>query len=441
MPNRTTAAQESGAPGEGAGLDRWLEYLERLHPAPIDLGLERVAAVRSRMALTLAAPVFTVGGTNGKGSVCAYLEAILREAGFRAGLYTSPHLLRYNERVRIDAAEVDDARLVQAFERIERARGDISLTYFEFGTLAAALIFAQARIDVAILEVGLGGRLDAVNIFDADCAIVASVDLDHMQLLGDTREAIGREKAGIFRADVPAVCGDFDPPSTLTEHARALGARLLLIGKDYGYAADAVQWRYWGPRGKRGALPYPAMRGTHQLGNAATAIAALDELKPRLPVGVQAIRMGLATAHQPGRYQVLPGRPAVVLDVAHNPHAARALAGNLAQHRGFRRTLAVFSMLADKDIGSVVAQTRHAIDAWYVAAIDTARAESAATLARLIESLDPDKPIELFGSIAQAYRAACDAADDDDRILAFGSFHTVAEVLAAGADKRAAGQK
>jgi dihydrofolate synthase/folylpolyglutamate synthase len=374
--------------------------------------------------------VLTVGGTNGKGSVCAYLESILLRAGFRTGLYTSPHLLRYNERVRINGGEIDDESLLRAFERIERARGEVSLTYFEFGTLAAALIFNQSRLDVAILEVGLGGRLDAVNLFDADCAAVISVDLDHMNLLGPTRESIGFEKAGIFRSARPAVCADPDPPASLLAHARSIGAHLRRIGIDFGYEAQGQHWRYFGPAGKRNALPHPALRGAHQLGNAAAAIAVLDELKSKLPVSMQALRMGLASASLPGRFQVLPGRPAVVLDVAHNPHAARALVRCLQAHRGFRRTIAVFAMLADKDIAAVAETVKTRIDRWYVASLPGPRGSSAQSLAKLIERVDPGKPLRRFASLADAYHGAVESAAENDRILVFGSFHTVSEVLA-----------
>jgi len=411
-------------------LAEWLEYLERLHPSAIDMGLERVQAVRSRLAIALDMPIITIGGTNGKGSVCAYLESILRQAGYCTGLYTSPHLLRYNERIRVDAVDVDDATIVRAFERVEQARLDTSLTYFEFGTLAAALIFNAAPVDCLILEVGLGGRLDAVNIFDGDCAVIASVDLDHMAFLGNDREAIGREKAGILRAGRPGICADANPPATLIEHAQDIGAYLRVIGKDFGYRSDRMQWSFWGPAGKRNALTLPALRGAHQLANAAAAIAALDELKPRLPVSMHAIRMGLATVSLPGRFQVLPGRPAVVLDVAHNPHAARALAANLQAHGGFRRTLAVFAMLADKDIEAVVAAVKSEIDGWFIASLDLARGASATALAALVVAQDPAKSVHLFATPVEAYRAAYGVASEDDRILVFGSFHTVAAIMA-----------
>ena len=411
-------------------LAEWLDFLERLHPSAIDMGLERVAAVANRLAIALDMPILTVGGTNGKGSVCAYLEAILRHAGFRTGLYTSPHLLRYNERVRVDGLEVDDATIVQAFERIEQVRGDTTLTYFEFGTLAAALIFQKARVDALILEVGLGGRLDAVNIFDADCAVIASIDLDHMAFLGSDREAIGREKAGIMRPATPVICADPDPPASLIAHAQAIGARLCLIGRDFGYSADQLQWNFWGPAGKHSALAPPALRGEHQFANAAAAIAALDELKARLPIGMHAIRMGMATVTLPGRYQVLPGRPAVVLDVAHNPHAARALAANLGVHGGFGRTFAVFAMLADKDIAAVIDAVKAEVDGWYVASLATARGTSGDALAAIVATHDPAKRVRVFDSPAEAYRDAYSFAGQSDRILVFGSFHTVAEVLA-----------
>jgi len=412
-------------------LPQWLQYLEGLHPRPIDMGLARVDAVRAALGLELAMPVLTVGGTNGKGSICAFLEAILREAGFRVGLYTSPHILRYNERVRIDGVEASDAALISAFERVEHARAGISLTYFEFGTLAAAILFAEAKLDAVILEVGLGGRLDAVNIFDADCAIVASVDLDHMNFLGDTREAIGREKAGIFRAGRPAICADPAPPSSLREYAREVGARLAVIGEDFGYTRDGLQWRYRGPQTSRNGLPHPALRGAHQLGNAAAAIAALDAVRERLPVGMQAVRMGLVTASVPGRFQVLPGRPAVVLDVGHNPHAARALAGTLQEHGKFRRTLAVFGMLADKDVVGVIEAIRTQVSAWYVAGLAGERGLTARLLSEMVARIDAGKSQQCFDTPAQAYRSACSAAAEDDRILVFGSFHTVADVLAA----------
>ncbi|HUJ00644.1 MAG TPA: folylpolyglutamate synthase/dihydrofolate synthase family protein, partial [Usitatibacter sp.] len=318
-------------------LTDWLAYISAQHPSTIAMGLERVREVLDRMGLPLASPgipakagirpcVITVGGTNGKGSTCAMLERILLEAGYRVGTYTSPHILRYNERVRLQGEDADDAALERSFERVEAARGATPLTYFEFGTLAALSVFAEARLDAMVLEVGLGGRLDAVNVVDADCAIVVSVDVDHVELLGGDRESIGFEKAGIFRAGRPAIFGDLHPPARLVEHARAIGADLQVLGRDFRVEAHPGQWDFVGRRGARHALPIPALRGRWQLNNAAAAIAALDELAARLPVSVGELKRGLANVRLPGRLQSLPGRPQVVLDVAHNPHAARALA-------------------------------------------------------------------------------------------------------------------
>lgn len=383
------------------------------------------------MGLRFDVPVITVGGTNGKGSVCAFLEAILREAGYRVGLYTSPHVVRYNERVRIDAVEASDEALVAAFERVEAARGATSLTYFEMGTLAAASLFAHADLDVVILEVGLGGRLDAVNVFDPDCAVVVTVDLDHMDYLGPTREHIGREKAGIFRAGRPAIYGEADPPQSLLDHARGIGARLLRFGVDFGAERTPQQWKYWGAHGVRNGLPHPALRGPHQIANAAVALAALDELKDRLPVHMQAVRTGLLMAAPPARFQVMPGRPAVVFDVSHNPHAARALAANLRAHVKFTRTLAVFAMLVDKDVAGVVDAVKSQIAAWYVSGLRGARGTTADALVDTVRRCDPGKPVTGFDTLLAAYSAARQGAGEDDRILVFGSFHTVCDVLQA----------
>ncbi len=295
-------------------------------------------AVHARLAAEIRCPVVTVAGTNGKGSTCAMLESILRCAGFRVGLYTSPHLVAYNERVRIDGNDATDAALIAAFDAVEDARvatrgtdgAPVALTYFEFGTLAALWLFARANLDVLVLEVGLGGRLDAVNVVDPDVAVLTSVAIDHVDYLGPTREDIGREKAGIFRAGRPAVCADPAPPASVVAAAQASGAQLLVIGRDYGYVNEGRQWRFRGPRGERFGLPVPALRGAYQLANAATVLAVLDLLHARLPVSAGAVREGLLAVTLPGRFQVLPGRPVTVLDVAHNPHAARALADALA---------------------------------------------------------------------------------------------------------------
>ena len=311
-------------------LAEWLAHLESLHPKTIALGLERVAEVKARLNLSSDFPVIIVGGTNGKGSVCAMLEAILHAAGYRVGCYTSPHLLNYNERVRIGKLQASDNELCASFSDIEQARGDIPLTYFEFGTLAAMQLFISHQVDVAILEVGLGGRLDAVNVFDADCAVVTSVDIDHTDYLGETREEIAFEKAGIFRQGRVAICSDNDVPEALAAHAQKIGAELWCIGREFGYATHQGQWDYRSREVARMAMPYPALRGGFQLSNASAVLAALDAVRERLPVSMAAIRRGLTEVQLAGRFQFVPGKPQLILDVAHNPHAARTLAKNLA---------------------------------------------------------------------------------------------------------------
>jgi dihydrofolate synthase / folylpolyglutamate synthase len=414
-----------------ADLAGWLEYIERLHSKSIALGLERVRAVLDRIDAGKFCPIFTIGGTNGKGSTCAMLESVLGAAGYRVGCYMSPHLRRYNERVRVGGQEIDDATLTAAFGVVEAARGDVPLTYFEFGTLAAWIAFAQARLDVLVLEVGLGGRLDAVNVFEPDCSILTSIDLDHTEYLGDTRERIGWEKAHIFRAGCPAIVGDPNPPPTVLEHARTIGANLQLIGRDFGCSGDRQQWRYWGPGGTRAGLAPPALRGERQLRNAACAIAALDSLRDRLAVTGGAIRKGLARVELAGRFQVLPGRPTVILDVAHNPEAAGVLAENLAAMGRFRRTVAVIGMLRDKDIVGFCTHLRGRFDRWYAATLDNPRGANAAELAQAIASSNAGGEVRCFDSPRDALAAAQEEAEQDDRIVAFGSFYTVADVMAA----------
>lgn len=413
-------------------LDAWLAYIERGHPQSIAMGLDRVRAVKEAMGLEPAFTIITVGGTNGKGSACMMLEAILHHAGYRTACYTSPHLLRYNERVRIARAVVDDAQLMRAFEQVERARATagVALTYFEFGTLAAVWLYVEARVEVAILEVGLGGRLDAVNVFEPDCAMVMSVAMDHMEYLGDTREKIGFEKACIYRSGKPAICGDAEPPHTLTDHANAIGAQLLLRGHDFDAQPAATQWSYRGPGGARHGLPWPALRGAYQLGNAAACIAALDCLRQRCPVTVNDIRSGLLSVENPGRFQVLPGQPLVILDVAHNPHAAQALASSLKRLPRGGRTLAVFSMLADKDIAGVVEAVRPHIDHWYAAGISGPRGMSAAAIAQRLAAAQIGN-VTCCESVSAALAQARDGATVDDKILVFGSFYTVSEAMQA----------
>jgi len=410
-------------------LAGWLARLEQLHPSTIELGLERVCRVKDAMGLVPAFPLIVVGGTNGKGSTCAYLETILGAAGYKTGLYTSPHLLRYNERVRIAGQEASDDELVAAFEKIDAARGDTSLTYFEFGTLGAMAQFIDADVGVAILEVGLGGRLDAVNVFDADAAIVTSVDLDHMDYLGDNREQIGFEKAGIYRAARPAICSDPMPPASLLEHARHIGADLRWVERDFSAQREDDQWRYRGPDVSWPALPLPAMTGTHQVRNAAGALAVLEALSARLPVSEVAIRAGLVAAQVPGRFQRIAHAPDVILDVAHNPEAARALAATLREQPVAGRTLAVVGMLADKDGAGVVAALSGEIDAWWTCTPDSPRARAADALAVELRAQVGDAPITVQPDVNTALAEARSAAGEGDRILVFGSFYTVAAVL------------
>ena len=411
-------------------LADWLIYLESLHPKTIELGLARIAQVGQRMHLAPDFPLIVVGGTNGKGSVCAMLESVLHAAGYRVGCYTSPHLLNYNERVKIGKRQASDDELCASFSAIEEARGDIPLTYFEFGTLAAMQLFAEHRVDVAILEVGLGGRLDAVNLFDADCAIVTSVDIDHTDYLGDTREAIAFEKAGIFRSGRVAIYAEESMPDAIVDHADAIGAKLWRIGREFGCKVHQGQWDYRGVASERLALPYPALRGAFQLNNASAVLAALDALKDRLPVGMDAIRRGLVEVTLAGRFQVLPGKPQLIVDVAHNPHAARQLAKNLASMPPAPRTYAVFAMLKDKDIAGVAAALDPQIDTWLVASIAAPRGASADELAQVLQQAGVRGRVIRFADTEHALAHACNEAGENDRIAAFGSFYTVAAVLA-----------
>jgi dihydrofolate synthase/folylpolyglutamate synthase len=413
----------------GLSLADWLARLEQLHPSTIELGLEWVRRVSHALKLEPTFPIIIVGGTNGKGSTCAYLEAILGAAGFRTGLYTSPHLLRYNERVRIAGKDAQDADLIAAFEAVDAARGDISLTYFEFGTLGAMVQFIHAGIDVAILEVGLGGRLDAVNVFEADAAIVSSVDIDHIEYLGDSREAIGFEKAGIYRAGKPAICADPAPPISLIKHARSIGAELKCVGQDFSIQHEADHWTYRGWTTTWSGLPVPKMVGACQLRNAAGALAVLEALHVRLPVSEAFIRQGLAAAQVPGRFQCIARAPDVILDVAHNPEAARALAATLREQAIVGRTLAVVGMLADKDATEVFAALAGEIDAWWVCTPDTPRARDATALAAILRPQVGNTPVYVQPDVDMALAEARSAAREDDRILVFGSFYTVASVL------------
>jgi len=419
-------------------LDDWLRHLEQAHPVGIDMGLDRINRVKDALALHFDALVFTVGGTNGKGSTCALLESILLAASYKVGCHTSPHFLKFNERARVNGETVSDELLLEHFNIVEAARASLpdapSLTYFEFTTLAIMHLFAKAGLDAVILEVGLGGRLDAVNMIDADCAIVTSIDLDHIEYLGDTREKIAFEKAGIFRSDKPAICGDPVPPQALMDHAEAIGADLWIMGRDFNFQGDKQQWG-WAGRNKRfSGLGYPALRGANQLLNASAVIAALIAVRDRLPVGAQEIRNGMAWVELPGRFQVLPGQPTIILDVAHNPHASTALAQILETMAYHPYTIAVFGAMADKDIAGVLKPMLDKVDFWYFCDLPTPRAASAEDLARELKALGfkegKDSGIETFKSPELAYQAALKKAGEGDRISVFGSFFTVAGVLA-----------
>lgn len=417
-------------------LADWLHYLENLHPIGIDMGLTRIQSVVDRMGVKPLCPVITVAGTNGKGSCCAMLTQIFSAAGYQVGTFTSPHLLRYNERIAINGRPVSDALIVQAFAQIEAARTQvpaISLSYFEFNALAAVLVFNAQAVDVMVLEVGLGGRLDAVNVFDTDCAIVASIDYDHQAYLGSTLEAIAYEKAGVFRKNKPAICGQSDVPQTLIQHAEQLGANLALIGRDFGYYqtdSHTQQWDFWAADYRRHGLPLPALRGQFQLQNAACVLMALQQLHDILPVSMNAIRAGLVQVELVGRFQVLAGRPVVVLDVAHNPHAAKALAHNLQKMGFFSQTYAVFAMLADKESETVIRLVQNEVQAWHVATLEGERGQNAVVLAGQLQQAGvAASSICTFDSVEAAFLQAYQQAKEGDRIVVFGSFFTVSAVL------------
>jgi dihydrofolate synthase/folylpolyglutamate synthase len=413
-------------------LQDWLAHCERLHPKTIDMSLERTLAVRDRLGLRFECPVVSVAGTNGKGSTCAMLESIALAAGYRVGLYIKPHLVHFEERCRVGGRSVAAEELLPHFEAVEAARGALTLTYFEFTTLAILRCLAQQPLDLVILEVGLGGRLDAVNAIDADCAVITSIDLDHTEYLGPDRESIGGEKAHIMRPGRPAIVSDPMPPASIAAHAQAIGADLWLVGRDFNHSGDRQQWN-WAGRGKRiSGLAYPALRGANQLVNAAGVLAALEALHERLPVPVQAVRQGLATVELAGRFQIVPGRPTLVLDVAHNPHSVAALALNLDAMGFYPRTHAVFGAMADKDLFSVVQRLAPLVDAWYCTDLPLARAASAQTLAAIVRSQCDDTPTSTHASPPAALAAALGRADPADRILVFGSFLTVGGVLHEG---------
>jgi dihydrofolate synthase/folylpolyglutamate synthase len=404
------------------------------------MGLERISRVKAALGLQFDCPVITVAGTNGKGSTCAYLESILISSGYRVGCHMSPHLLKFNERAKVNGEEVSDAFLLEHFTAVEHARVSLvdapTLTYFEFTTLAIMHLFTQAHLDAVVLEVGMGGRLDAVNIVDADCAIVTSIDIDHAGFLGATREAIALEKAGIFRTGQIAICGDPMPPQTLIDYAEKLGCDLWLQGRDYNFQGDKQQWGWAGRKKRFSGLGYPALRGANQILNASAVIAALMALHQRLPVSAQDIRNGFAMVELPGRFQVLPGQPTVVLDVAHNPHAASTLAQSLERMAYHPYTYAIFGAMADKDIEGVIKPLLNIVDFWFCTDLPTPRAASAQDLIQKLQNLGvavkngSDGGIEAFPDPATAYQKALSKAGEGDRIVTFGSFYTVAGVMA-----------
>ncbi len=447
-------------------LADWLAHCERLHPTAIDMGLERVRTVAQRMAIRFDCPVITVAGTNGKGSTCAMLERILGQAGYRTGLFTSPHLVHFEERLRLRGESVDSTNLIAGFAAVEGARtrnGEVvSLSYFEFTMLAIFEVMVRSDLDVVILEVGLGGRLDATNIIDTDCAIITSIDLDHMEILGKDRESIGFEKAGIMRSGKPAVVSDPVPPQSVIDHARNIGADLWRLGVDFNFSGDKQQWA-WAGRGaampfpsgtgldagptashggalevvaprRYSGLAYPALRGANQLINAAGVLAALTALRERLPVTAQAIRNGLAFVELPGRFQIIPGQPTLVLDVAHNPHSVAALAANLDAMGFFPTTHAVFGAMADKDLAPMLAKVSPLLDRWYFTDLPTPRAAKAAALLAQWQAQNTRKDTQAacYGDPVAALQAAIAQADPADRIVVFGSFYTVGGVLAHG---------
>jgi dihydrofolate synthase / folylpolyglutamate synthase len=406
----------------------WLAYIEALHPKAIAMGLDRVQAVADKLQLKPNFPIITVAGTNGKGSVCAMLSQIYVQSGYRVGCYTSPHLIHYNERVCLNLEAISDTDLCSAFAAVEAARGDIALTYFEMGTLAAMWYFCQQNLDICILEVGLGGRLDAVNIFEPTCAIVTTIDLDHMEYLGETREKIGFEKAGIFRANKLAICGDENPPASLLDYAKKIGANLQLIKRDFKVKKTAEGWQY-SAENVQLQLPKLGLVGDFQLNNAACVVRAVQHLNQILATTQANIHAAFGAVKLTGRFQQIHTNPTIIVDVAHNPHAAKSLAHNLQTAPCTGRTLAVFAMLRDKDIEGVINELSAHIDAWYVADNHSARGANASDLQQLLIKQDTKSPIQLFADVGAAIDSACKNAAKNDRIIVFGSFYTVADAI------------
>jgi dihydrofolate synthase/folylpolyglutamate synthase len=416
-----------------SSLEQWLAYQTQVHPQAIDLGLDRLNQVLDRLGwCPPKVPVITVAGTNGKGSVSGYCASIMAAAGYRVGTFTSPHLRDYRERIRVHDRWVSAEELVSAFERIEAARGQVGLTFFEFNTLAALLVFEAAKLDAWVLEIGMGGRLDAVNVVDPDVAVVVSIGLDHQEYLGATLEAIAREKAGIFRRGRPAVLGSLDMPVVVEDTARGIGAALKRLGSEYTYVREDAAWQYRGSRWNLPHLPAPALIGDTQYANAATALAALEEIDVRLPISAAAVAQGLERVRLVARFQVIAparsGAPTWILDVAHNPAAARVLARNLRDLPSAGRTLAVCGILTDKDAAGVAAELRDCVDVWWCVSTEGERGRSGAALAETVR-LKVAAPVQAADSTAAGCAAALAHANPSDRILVFGSFHTVGPAL------------
>lgn len=425
-----------------SSLSEWLAHCEQIHPQNIAMGLERVREVAQRMQLKFDCPVIMVAGTNGKGSTCAMLEAVALQSGYKPGVYTSPHLVHFEERCRLHGEIAKAEEFLPHFAAVETARfqgEEVLLTYFEFTTLAIMRMLSLAKLDVVILEVGLGGRLDATNVVDADCAIITSIDIDHAAILGNDRETIGREKAGIMRAGRPVIVSDPVPPQSVIDHAEAIGADLRMFGKDFNYSGDKQQWGWAGRDRRYAGLSYPALRGANQLMNASGVLAAYEALRPVLPVTAQAVRTGLAMVELPGRFQIIPGQPTLVLDVAHNPHSVAALTANLDAMGYYPTTHAVFGAMADKDLAPMLLKVGPLIDRWYFTDLPTERAESASKLQQKWNAVQVvaggtrrEVPTSLYENPQAALDAAVQAADPADRIVVFGSFYTVGEVLKDG---------
>lgn len=418
-------------------LAEWLEWQEQLHLSSIDLGLDRVGEVANRLQLTsLSMPVITVAGTNGKGSCVAMLDSIYRTANYQTGCYTSPHLIHYNERICIGGKPASDADICEAFAAIDKARDSISLTYFEFGTLAAAYLFRKYAVDVAIFEVGLGGRLDAVNLWDADVALISNIDIDHIDWLGDDREQIGVEKAGIMRNGHPIICGDPTPTNSIKQEADRIGAQLLQLGKDFSWKpsdsaseSQSPQWLYQLNNADPITLPLPALRGRFQLNNASAVVSLVQTFQNTLAVSDDEIARGLQSASVIGRLQKLGESPEILADVAHNPQSAAALADFLTETPAQGKTIALFSALADKDLAGIVRPLADKFDSWHLIPLEGPRARTPQQLSQNLRDLGITAPIEIHSDINSTLITLQNMLNYKDRVVAFGSFLVVSGVM------------